>query len=254
MDSIEQNEIVDKPVWGFWATIGFGFVTGIIASIIQGLITITFLVVKLAYNPDLFTPEAITELVYNGLLVSIATVISAIVCVGFIALIVKIRKGSDIIRYLGLKSVSWKTYLILLAVSIIFLVLSSIIGNQMGVTDIPEEQLILYRTSVWPALLWIAVVIFAPLFEETLFRGFLFEGFRQSRVGIIGAIVLTALPWSLLHIQYEPYHIASIFVLGLIYGFVRYKTGSLWSTLFMHAFNNLAAMITTILYLKDIWT
>lgn len=87
------------------------------------------------------------------------------------------------------------------------------------------------------------MVIFAPIFEEVLFRGFLFEGFRQSKLGPIGAIGLTALGWSLLHIQYGFYGIATIFVLGIVLGIVRIKTDSLWSPLIMHAFNNLVAMI-----------
>jgi hypothetical protein len=164
------------------------------------------------------------------------------------------RKNTIIATYLDLKPVGWKTILILLAVSIAFIVLAGVIGNYAGVEDTSDFQLDMYRTSVWPVLLWIAVVIFAPLFEEVLFRGFLFQGFQHSRVGVIGAIILTTLPWALLHVQYELFHIGSIFVLGLIYGFIRYKTKSLWSTLYMHTFNNLAAMILTALQIHGIWT
>jgi membrane protease YdiL (CAAX protease family) len=254
IDAPEQHIEEKKPFWGFWPTVGFGFVTGIVSIIVQGIIVIAFLVANLMSNPDMFTLESINELAMNGLLVSIATIVSAIVCVGFVILVIKIKKDAIIASYLGLNSLNWKIILILLAVSVGFIMLSSVIGNYAGVSDTPDFQLDLYRTSVWPALLWIAVVVFAPAFEEVLFRGFLFEGFRHSRVGVIGAIILTAVPWALLHIQYELFHIGTIFVLGIIYGFVRYKTGSLWSTLFMHTFNNLAAMIVTALAVHGIWT
>ena len=255
IDTPEQKvEELKKPFWGFWPTLGFGLVTGIVALVVQGIIVITFIAANFMSDPDRFTLESINELAMNGLLVSIATIISAIICISFIILVIKMRKDTVIATYLALKPLGWKTILILLAVSVGFIVLSSVIGNYAGVKDTADFQLDLYRTSVWPVLLWLAVVIFAPAFEEVLFRGFLFEGFRHSRIGVIGAIILTTLPWALLHVQYELFHIGTIFVLGLIYGFVRYKTDSLWSTLYMHTFNNLAAMILTALQVYEIWT
>jgi membrane protease YdiL (CAAX protease family) len=254
IDEPEQHVEEKKPFWGFWPTVGFGFVAGIVATIVQGIIVIAFLAANLMNNPDMFTFESINKLTMNGLLVSIATIVSAIMCVGFIILVIKIRKDATIAHYLGLKPLTWKIVLVLLAISVGFIILSSVAGHYAGVSDSSDFQLDMYRTSVWPALLWIAVVFFAPAFEEVLFRGFLFEGFRHSRIGVIGAIILTTLPWALLHVQYELFHIGTIFVLGIIYGFVRYKTESLWSTLFMHTFNNLAAMIITALAVHGIWT
>ena len=111
--------------------------------------------------------------------------------------------------------------------------------------DIPVESDVMtdaYITSVWPALFWIATIIFAPLFEEVFFRGFLFEGFRYSRMGVTGAVLLTSFVWAGFHMQYGLFQIAAIFVLGIILGVVRYRTGSLWPPLVMHVCNNLLAM------------
>jgi hypothetical protein len=97
-------------------------------------------------------------------------------------------------------------------------------------------------------LFWIGVIIFAPAFEEVFFRGFLFEGFRYSRIGVVGAIVLTSLIWAALHMQYDPFEMFLVFLMGLLLGILRYKTGSLWSPLLMHSLNNLAATIELVLY------
>ena len=245
-DQIEQK----RPAWGFWATVGFGFVIGIAATIVQSIILVFFIISKLTGSPELFTFDTIREIAMNGLAISTATIVSSIVCVGLILAFIKIRKNTHIAEYLGLNRLSWKTVIILLVISVAFIVLSSFAGIWLNIPDVPDFQADLYQTSVWPPLLWIAVVIFAPAFEEVFFRGFLFEGFRHARTGVIGAIVFTALTWSLLHVQYEPFHMATIFVLGLVYGAVRYKTGSLWSTLIMHAFNNTIAMVSTVLYLQ----
>jgi membrane protease YdiL (CAAX protease family) len=51
-------------------------------------------------------------------------------------------------------------------------------------------------------------------------------------------VVLTSLVWTALHVGYSLYSLGAIFVFGIILGFVRYRTGSLWSTVIMHAFYN----------------
>jgi membrane protease YdiL (CAAX protease family) len=99
-----------------------------------------------------------------------------------------------------------------------------------------------YHTSVWPVLFWIAVVVFAPIFEEPFARGFLFEGFRHSRMGLAGAVILTSLVWTALHVGYSLFSLGAIFGFGIVLGFVRYRTGSLWSTVLMHGFYNAIGM------------
>ena len=100
-----------------------------------------------------------------------------------------------------------------------------------------------YATTASPVLLWLAVVVFAPMFEEVLFRGFLYTGFRSSRIGVVGAVIITSLLWAGSHLQYQLFAIILIFILGIILGIIRYKTGSIWVPMIMHGFNNLLAMI-----------
>ncbi|MFC2122910.1 CPBP family intramembrane glutamic endopeptidase, partial [Bacteroidota bacterium] len=67
-----------------------------------------------------------------------------------------------------------------------------------------------------------------------------------------GAIFLTALVWALIHVQYGAYEIAIIFIMGIMFGIVRLRTRSLWSTLLMHAFNNFIAMLQLALNMDDL--
>jgi membrane protease YdiL (CAAX protease family) len=94
-------------------------------------------------------------------------------------------------------------------------------------------------------LLWLAVVVGAPVGEEIFFRGFLFAGLAKSRLGGTGAIVLSSLAWAVIHVQYDPFDMAYIFLLGLVIGAFRLKTNSLWPPILMHALVNLIAMIQT---------
>jgi hypothetical protein len=38
-----------------------------------------------------------------------------------------------------------------------------------------------------------------------------------------------------------------VFSIGLVLGYVRYRSGSLWLTVLLHGLNNLAAIVQTIL-------
>jgi hypothetical protein len=139
---------------------------------------------------------------------------------------------------------------ILLGVVIVLLLMSFGLDQAFPNSQNAMFEVNVYKASVIPILFWIAAVIFAPAFEESFFRGFLFVGLQQSRIGSAGAILLTAVAWAALHIQYDFYGMATVLVLGIVLGIVRLKTGSLWSTLLIHAAWNLASMISVALYVS----
>jgi membrane protease YdiL (CAAX protease family) len=106
-----------------------------------------------------------------------------------------------------------------------------------------------YRTAGFLPLLWIAFCCFAPVAEEMIFRGFLFEGLYRSRLGVYGAIVIPSIAWAALHLQYGFYELSQLFILGIIIGLVRTKTGSVVPGIVMHGSLNIVATIQTALFL-----
>jgi hypothetical protein len=46
--------------------------------------------------------------------------------------------------------------------------------------------------------------------------------------------------------QYEWYFFGEVFTLGLLFGYLRYRTGSIWLTIVLHGLNNLGAVVQTI--------
>ena len=57
------------------------------------------------------------------------------------------------------------------------------------------------------------------------------------------AIVISALFFALIHMN--PWQALNAFIIGVIMGFIYYKTGSLWLTMLMHFVNNGFAVIMT---------
>ncbi len=91
--------------------------------------------------------------------------------------------------------------------------------------------------------LWVSIVctcIFAPFFEEWLCRGTVLRGLLQKmKPG--WAIVLSALFFALIHLN--PWQAIPAFLLGCLFGYVYYRTGSLKLTMLMHCTNNAFATL-----------
>jgi len=83
------------------------------------------------------------------------------------------------------------------------------------------------------------MVVTAPILEELVFRGYFFHAWRNTRLGAWGTILVTALLFALLHVgQYDFMVLSYIFVLGILLGLAREKTGSILTPVVMHMVNN----------------
>jgi membrane protease YdiL (CAAX protease family) len=83
----------------------------------------------------------------------------------------------------------------------------------------------------------------APLSEELLFRGFLQSALAQSRLGFVGASLISTAMWTALHASYTPFGIAQVFLIGLFFCWLLWRTGSLWVAIFCHALYNSLVVI-----------
>jgi CAAX protease family protein len=84
----------------------------------------------------------------------------------------------------------------------------------------------------------ISVSVVAPIWEELVFRGFLYRGLAASRLGVAGAIVVTSLLWAGLHFDRTWLGFGEIFFCGLVWGALRWRTGSTAATMAVHFLNN----------------
>ncbi len=103
----------------------------------------------------------------------------------------------------------------------------------------PIEELILDKRAL------ILVVFLGPLFEEIVFRGFLFPLFARS-IGPWLAIVATAIPFALLHGSQSEWAwqlLVPIGLAGVVFGWVRYKTGSTAASTLVHMGYNTTAVV-----------
>lgn len=106
----------------------------------------------------------------------------------------------------------------------------------------------LLNGPIWITL--ISVSVFAPFFEEWLCRGIILRGLLK-KVKPVWAIVISAAIFGLIHGNL--WQAIPAFIIGVILGYVYYKTGSLKLTMLMHCVNNtLSVIVSRIPAFKDV--
>lgn len=247
-DSAGPNEPKPTP-WGFWATIGFSCIIAVVYFLAVIILSILFVVAAKILKPQIDIMKFAQSLESNGLFLALMTCVSAPLVIGLSLLFAKIRKNITIKEYLSLNSIGWRQFVKWTLILLLFIVCSEALTFALGRPIVSDFMLNAYHTVHFTPLLWLGFIIAAPLYEEIFFRGFLFKGIENSRAGPIGAVIITSLAWSSLHVQYDFIIIVCIFAGGLLLGWARLKTNSIYIPIAMHVLQNLLATIVVIIHL-----
>jgi uncharacterized protein len=236
-----------RPLSG-WATVGWAVLAFCAWLAAEALVLIVFLVRWFARNPGV--PVDVDKVAHDGYVVSIAAIASMAVQCAVVVLAIR-RARQPVAEYLGLvRRPHLREIVFCLATIAVLLVASDLLSWSIGQDLVPPFMVKVYdaaRDAGAPALLLllIAVAIAAPIGEEIMFRGFLFRGWAASPLGVAGTIAVTSAIWAAIHVQYDWFGIVQVFILGLVFGWVRARSGSILLTMMMHAVCNIAATVET---------
>lgn len=230
-------------IWRFWGTALWGLF--IFAGMFIGqLAVIGFFLLRQGGPYDMATA---VHVVSGGLTITLSVIMGlpAVLAAAWIA----IRPtGTRFADYLALRWTSWSNVLIG-AVALAVLVLGwDGVSRLLGREVTPGFMGDVLKSAQADGALWLLAIAFcvaAPMSEEVLARGFLFRGWSESRLGVIGAIVLSSAVWTTMHLQYDWFFFGEIFTIGLLLGYLRHRSGSTWLTIVLHGLNNFAATVQT---------
>ncbi|HJU66980.1 MAG TPA: CPBP family intramembrane glutamic endopeptidase [Gemmatimonadaceae bacterium] len=90
-----------------------------------------------------------------------------------------------------------------------------------------------------PVALFLAMAVLGPLIEEFTFRGRM-QHTLEHAFGPVSAIATSAITFSVLHGRIDAVHHLAF---GVFAGWVVWRTGSIWSAVYMHALNNALAQL-----------
>ena len=90
-------------------------------------------------------------------------------------------------------------------------------------------------------LVFLTVVIVAPIGEEMVFRGFLQRFLETSWKDITSSILVSSLFFTLIH--FNPYWAIQIYLMGLVLGYLSWLTKSIYPSILLHMSINGTSML-----------
>jgi membrane protease YdiL (CAAX protease family) len=232
-------------IWKFWGTALWGLF--IFAAMFAGQIAVVAWFVLLREGPvDL---AAAIHVVGGGLTISLSVIMGlpAVLAALWIAIRFSRTPFAD---YLALRWPSWTNLLIGVAALFVLVMGWDLLSRATGREVAPGFMGEVLESARADGALWLLVFAFtiaAPVTEEFFARGFLYRGWSESFLGPVGAIILSSVVWTALHLQYDWFFFGEVFSIGLLLGYLRYRSNSTWLTVIVHGLNNLAAVVQTIL-------
>jgi membrane protease YdiL (CAAX protease family) len=255
MDSLNSADLAapapvirtERPprIWKFWGTALWGLF--VFAGMFVGqLAVVAWFLLRREGPIDL---AAAIHVVGSGLTISLSVITGLPAVVGALWIAIRITR-TPFADYLALRWPSWSN-LVIGAVGLFVLVMGwDLLSRAVGREVEPGFMGDVLKSARTDGALWLLVVAFcvaAPITEEFFARGFLYRGWSESALGPVGAILLSSMVWTVLHLQYDWYFLGEVFSIGLWLGYLRYRSGSTWLTIFAHGLNNFAAVVQTIL-------
>ncbi len=242
----------DQPPrpWSLWATAGWCLLGACVEAVVTIGLLMIVIVTTAVSNPDTFDKiNFLKQLPRNGLFLSVLTLVMTPITLAYFYPIIRWR-GWRLREYLAVKSPTRRQTLRWLGICLVYMVISDTVRLLTGQEITPPSMIDAYNTAGFVPLLVVAVVLLAPFREEIVFRGFMYRGIASSRLGPAGAIAITAILWSILHVQYDWYGIADIAVCGVLVGLARHRTGSIITPMLMHVLINAGATAQLLIKMK----
>ena len=237
----------------FLKACGFLLIIGVIYLIASGLAGIVSVIIVLFTQQDLFKPEVMqseVQFMENILQLVGQFALPTVIAVNGLTLL------GIFLMFLGRKE-SFKTYINFTPIklknavplfffgiflNILTVGLVSIVSELFPISEQMEYYSELLEPLMLgnPILVFFAIVISAPLFEEIALRGVVFNDFKKS-VPVWLALVIQAAVFGLMHLNIIQGTYA--FFLGLILGLVYHYYKSIWMPILVHLSFNLTSTL-----------
>lgn len=239
MKALPQQAI--PSIWGFYATV----VWGVLITAVYAAVQFVSMLIYVQIMHGGLSNTLISQYEYDGVALSLSSFATLTICGLLLCGIIKLKKNAVISDYLATHKISLKQVIYWSLAALVFTLFIDSLTYLQGRPVVVEFMTRVYNSTDQLWLLCLALIVTAPIFEELFFRGFLLSGLLKTRLGSTGAVIITSLAWSVIHLQYDLYGIFTIFITGLLLGFARIKTGSVLTPIMMHALMNSIAIIET---------
>ena len=232
-------------IWKFWGTALWGLF--VFAAMFVGQVAVVGWFVLRQEGP--IDVASATHVLGGGLTISLSVIMGLPAVLAALWLAIRLSR-TPFADYLALRWTTWTNLLIGIGALVVLVLGWDQLSRATGRDAAPGFMMDVLKSARADNALWLLVIAFcvaAPITEELFARGFLYRGWSESFLGPVGAILLSSLVWTALHLQYDWFFFGEVFSIGLLLGYLRYRCHSIWLTIILHGLNNLAAVVQTIL-------
>ena len=232
-------------IWKFWGTALWGLVA--FGAMFAGQMAVVAWFVLRGEGP--LDVAAAVHVLGGGLTISLSVITGLPAVLAALWLATRIS-GTPFGDYLALRWTSWKNIAIGVGALVLLVLGWEFLSRAVRHESTPEFMMDVLKSAHADGVLWLLLIAFcvaAPVSEEFFARGFLYRGWSETFLGPWGAIVLSSMVWTALHLQYDWFFFGEVFSIGLLLGYLRYRYQSTWLTVIVHGLNNLAAVIQTLM-------
>ena len=231
-------------IWKFWGTALWGLF--VFAAMFAGQAAVVGWFILRRDGP--IDVAAAIHVLGAGLTISLSVITGLPAVLAALWLAIRLSR-TPFADYLALRGTPWTNFLIG-AVALGVLVMGwDLLSRATGREVAPGFMGDVLKSAQADGALWLLVIAFcvaAPVSEELFARGFLYRGWSESFLGVPGAVLLSSMVWTAMHLQYDWFFFGEVFSIGLLLGYLRYRFNSIWLTIFVHGLNNLAATLQSI--------
>jgi uncharacterized protein len=237
---------ISRPakIWKFWGTSLWGLL--VFAAMFAGQAAVVAYFILVRKGPiDL---NAAKEVAGGGVTISLSVIMGLPAVLAALWLAIRLSR-TPFAEYLALRWTSWRNLAIGVAALVVVVMGWDLLSRATGRDATPGFMMEVLKSAQADGALWLLVIAFcvaAPVTEELFARGFLYRGWSESVLGPVGAILLSSMMWTALHLQYDWFFFGEVFSIGLLFGYLRYRSGSTLLTMVLHGLNNLAATLQTL--------
>ena len=191
----------------------------------------------------------------EGLAISVSGLLVYIILIPLTLLFIYVDGSLDRIKEMLRFGSVKRTLILILAIPIvvtIILTLLTIIYSVVWIGIFGEPSINTDMGTYWEsssidiALLFLSVAIVTPIVEGLMFRGYILDAINRKHSDWT-AIIWSSILFGLLHFLGGAFHIGSALIGGIIYGWIRVRTGSLLPSIACHMVWNMLALIWTYL-------
>jgi uncharacterized protein len=228
-------EPAENPVWNGWDVL-------LIAALALVSLVVLQLVVLLAAKQWVYPHLSLRNIAQKAVLAIVAQFFSYIVLA--ICMVVLVQEKYHVLFWPAIRWNWPRGQLKFIGLGALVLLGLNLLGRFLPMPQsTPFDELFKHPRDAY--LMSVFAVTFGPLMEELFFRGFLYPVLAR-RLGVFQGIILTALPFGLIHMFQYGYAwgvVLLIFLMGVVCTAVRAVTRSVASSFLVHVGYNATEML-----------